>query len=120
MSGKLTLYGIRNCDTVKRARQALDEAGIDFHFHDFKVDGLDERVAQKWIDALGADTVLNRRGTTWRKLDPGQQARAETDCAALLAEHPSLVKRPVWAYRNSLRVGFPKATADEFMAWAVA
>ncbi len=83
MTRQLTIYGIRNCDTVKRARKALDEMGIPYRFHDFKADGLGLETAQTWIDQLGAEQVLNRRGTIWRKLSATEQARAEHDPAGL-------------------------------------
>ncbi len=109
---RITLYGISNCDTVKRARAALDAAGLDYRFHDFRRDGLDAALAQRWIDILGADALINRRGTTWRRLDAAEQERAATEPAALLADHPSLVKRPVIEAGSRIRVGFPKATAQ--------
>src|SRR3546814_2331291 len=65
----ITLYGIKNCDTVQRALKRLSDAGIACRFHDFKTDGLDIALAQSWVDALGVDVVVNRKGTTWRKLD---------------------------------------------------
>lgn len=114
----LTLYGIKSCDTVKRARQALQAAGIDHHFHDFKTDGLSPALAQRWLDQLGAETVINRRGTTWRKLSPAQQAAADSAaCAELLAAQPSLVKRPVIDAAGELRVGFAKRDEAEVMDW---
>ncbi len=106
----ITLYGIRNCDTVKRARERLDAAGIAYRFHDFKVEGLSRALAQDWIDALGIDIVVNRKGTTWRRLD--DQTRAgltAANVAALLASEPSLVKRPVIAHPRGLIVGFAKS-----------
>lgn len=114
----LTVYGIRNCDTIKRARQALDEAGIAHHFHDFKVDGLDAALAKRWIDVLGADVVVNRRGTSWRKLGADSQARVNSDPASLLADQPSLVKRPVWDCNGELRIGFARGDAEKIIAWA--
>lgn len=114
----LTLYGIKNCDTVKRARQALQAAAIDYHFHDFKADGLSPALAQQWLDQLGADIVINRRGTTWRKLSPAQQAAAESAaCAELLAAAPSLIKRPLIDAAGELRVGFAKREEAELMDW---
>lgn len=105
----ITLYGIKNCDTVKRARQALTEAGIDFRFHDFKADGLPVALAQHWIEHLGIDTVINRQGTTWRKLDEATRNRLTADTApALLNREPSLVKRPVIDADGQLSVGFAR------------
>lgn len=113
----VTLYGIKNCDTVKRARKALDEAGITYRFHDFRADGLRPDKAQAWIDALGLDAVLNRRGTTWRQLDPAEQARAEGSAAAtLLAEQPTLIKRPVFEHGDDVLIGFPRSEAPTILA----
>ncbi|HEY0975480.1 MAG TPA: Spx/MgsR family RNA polymerase-binding regulatory protein [Solimonas sp.] len=105
----ITLYGIKNCDTVKRARAALAAAGIDYRFHDFKVDGLSREQAQAWIEALGVDTVVNRQGTTWRKLDAKtQESLSAANAASLLAREPSLVKRPVIDRDGELSVGFAR------------
>jgi arsenate reductase len=105
----ITVYGIRNCDTVKRARERLDAAGIAYRFHDFKSDGLSQALAQSWIDALGVDIVVNRKGTTWRKLDEATRENLSAhNAAALLAREASLVKRPVIAHPGGLIVGFAK------------
>ncbi len=112
------VYGIKNCDTVQRALKRLQDAGIEHRFHDFRVDGLGRERAQSWIATLGIDTVLNRRGTTWRKLDAASQARADGDGAAeLLASQPSLVKRPVFEHKGALRVGFAKGDEAAILAW---
>lgn len=113
----LTVYGIKNCDTVKRARQRLDAEGIAYRFHDFKTEGLDAARARAWIDAAGLDRVLNRRGTTWRGLDDAQRQRAEGgDAAALLAEQPSLVRRPVIEFPGGLQVGFARGEEAAIIA----
>ena len=93
----LTVYGIPNCDSVKKARTWLNEQGLAHEFHDFKKQGVPEDRLQLWLKACGWEVVLNRKGTTWRKLDPATQA-AVTDAAsarALILQQPSLVKRPV-------------------------
>lgn len=106
----VVVYGIRNCDTVQRARQRLDAAGIAYRFHDFKTEGLDVTRAQAWIDALGVDTVVNRKGTSWRRLDAVTREGLDAgNAAALLAREPSLVKRPVIEHGGQLSVGFAKA-----------
>lgn len=105
----ITLYGIKNCDTVQRALKALHDAGIAHRFHDFKSEGLAIETAQSWIDRLGVDVVVNRKGTTWRKLDETTRNGLTAENAAeLLAAHPSLVKRPVIAGPHGLSVGFAK------------
>ncbi|MDD0840451.1 ArsC family reductase [Curvibacter sp. HBC61] len=93
----LTVYGIPNCDTVKKARTWLTEQGHAFVFHDFKKAGVPTPELDHWLQALGWDKLLNRQGTTWRKLDPATQA-AVTDSAsarALMLSQPSVIKRPV-------------------------
>lgn len=116
----ITLYGITNCDTVKRARKALEAAGIDYQFHDFRRDGLSPDQTQTWLDTLGADQVINRRGTTWRKLDEDSQARAQgPDAAELLADNPTLIKRPVIARGDALKVGFAAKDSDAILSWLV-
>jgi len=109
--GGITLHGIPNCDTVKRARAWLAEQGVAYDFHDFKKAGVPAALPQ-WMAALGWERLLNRAGTTWRKLDEAQRA-AVTDAAsagALMRAQPSVIKRPVlqWA-DGSLTVGFDAA-----------
>lgn len=105
----ITVYGIRNCDTVKRARDRLDAADIAYRFHDFKAEGLSQALAQRWVDALGVDVVVNRKGTTWHKLDEKTQAGVTaSNAAALLAREPSLVKRPVIESPRGISVGFAR------------
>ncbi|QTD44591.1 ArsC family reductase [Ottowia testudinis] len=105
----ITLYGIPNCDTVKKARAWLTERGVAHGFHDFKKQGVPPDHLGRWLAAAGWEHVLNRRGTTWRQLDAAAQA-AVTDAAsaaALLVEQPSAIKRPVveWA-DGTVTVGF--------------
>jgi arsenate reductase len=114
----ITLYGIPNCDTVKRARQRLDETGIAYRFHDFRRDGLEPALARHWLQQLGADTVLNRRGTSWRALPDADKTDLDTARAtALVVAHPSIVKRPLFDRDGALRVGFAKAEEDAVLAW---
>lgn len=112
----ITLYGIKNCDSVKRARKALDDAGLEYHFHDFRSDGVDAATVQSWLQQWG-DALINRRGTTWRKLDSAEQARAETDAVGLLCAHSSLIKRPVFSKNGEVRLGFSAKDADHILAW---
>jgi Spx/MgsR family transcriptional regulator len=93
----ITLYGIPNCDTVKKARAWLASAGAPAAFHDFKKQGVPEARLDRWMAQVGWETLLNRKGTTWRKLDPATQA-AVSDAAsakALMLAQPSVIKRPV-------------------------
>lgn len=103
----VTLYGIKNCDTVRRARKWLEGQGVDYRFHDFRADGLDAELAKLWLAEIGPDTLINRRGTTWRKLP--DEVRTELDgdkAAALIISLPTLIKRPVIDNNGRLTVGF--------------
>ncbi len=110
----ITLYGIPNCDTVKKARAWLTAQGAAHHFHDFKKSGVPADALATWVQAVGRDKLLNRQGTTWRKLDAATQASVVDDASAmaLLQAQPSLIKRPVVCWEGSITVGFD---AD---AWA--
>lgn len=105
-----TLYGIKNCDTIKKARRYLDEQAVDYQFHDYRADGIDEKSIQQFINVLGWETVLNKRGTTWRNLDEASKAATnESNIAALLCEHPAMIKRPILKTADTLLIGFSKA-----------
>ena len=115
MSSITTLYGIPNCDTVKKARAWLAARGVEVAFHDYKKQGVPEAALRGWVKALGWEALLNRKGTTWRKLDSARQA-AVTDAAsaiALMLEQPSVIRRPVLVRGDALRVGFE---ADDWAA----
>jgi arsenate reductase len=106
----ITLYGIPNCDTVKRARAWLDAHAVAYRFHDFKKQGVPESAVDSWLQNPGWEAVVNRRGTTWRRLDEETRAAivdAGSARTALLAV-PSLIKRPVvdWASGEAATVGF--------------
>lgn len=103
----ITVYGIPNCDTVKKARKWLDAQGIDYAFHDYKKAGASEALLREWCAVKPWEVLLNTRGTTFRKLD--QEDKAEIDEAkaiALMAAHPSMIKRPVVEHAGGLLVGF--------------
>lgn len=107
-----TLYGIPNCDTVKKARAWLTEHGVAHTFHDFKKQGVPAAALDRWLQAAGWDTVINRKGTTWRQLDEDTRTGV-TDAAsarAVALAHPSVIKRPVveWA-DGRITVGFHAA-----------
>ena len=91
------LYGITNCDTVKQARAFLDNAGVAHEFHDFKKQGVTAQHLQRWMAHVGWDRLLNRQGTTWRKLDAAAQAEVvdAASAQALMLSQPSVIKRPV-------------------------
>ena len=106
------LYGIRNCDTVKRARLWLDEHQLPYQFHDFKLDGVPPAALDEWLAAVGWEPLLNRQGTTWRKLGGDVQAAvADAGSArALMLASPAVIKRPVMAWAQAagggITVGF--------------
>lgn len=115
----ITLYGIPNCDTVKRARAWLDDHAVAYRFHDFKKQGVPEAALDAWLQAPGWEAIVNRRGTTWRRLDDAARAGvvdASSARAALLA-NPSLIKRPVvdWDCGGTATVGFD---ADAWAAYS--
>ena len=105
-----TLYGIPNCDTVKRARAWLDEHGVAYTFHDYKKQGVPEAELDRWLESAGWETVVNRRGTTWRRLSDEERAAVKDTASArqALIANPSLIKRPVvqWSGRADATVGF--------------
>ena len=104
----IIVYGIPNCDTVKKARAWLQEQGLPYRFHDFKKQGVPAERLPAWMAAVGWDRLLNRQGTTWRRLDPAVQGRVHdaASAAALMAEQPSVIKRPVveWSGPSTDRV----------------
>lgn len=102
-----TLYGIPNCDAVRKARSWLDTQGIAYRFHDFRADGLTAERVAAWVDALGWDTLLNRRSTTWRQLDIDVRAAIGAATApALLLTQPTLIRRPVLEHDGAVHLGF--------------
>ena len=93
----ITIYGIKSCSTMKKAFTKLDELGVSYDFHDYKKQGIDKESVQHWIDELGIDKVLNKRGTTWRKLTDEQKQAADANvnnAIGLLVENTSMIKRP--------------------------
>ena len=107
---KPTLYGIRNCDTVKKARAWLDAHGIEYRFHDYKAEGVDLKLLEAWCGELGWESVLNRKGTTFRKLDPELTRDLQAKSAiALMLDHPSAIRRPVITGMGATLVGFDPA-----------
>ena len=104
----ITLYGIPNCDTVKKARTWLADRQQDFAFHDFKKQGLDAATVQQWLQHVDWETLVNKKGTTWRGL-PDERKAAVVDAAsatALMLENPSVIKRPVLCLDGACHVGF--------------
>ncbi len=103
----ITLYGIPNCDTVKKARDWLTARGIDYAFHDYKKAGADAAQIARWCDAAGWEKVLNRAGTTFRKLpDETREGLDQAKAVAVMAANPSCIKRPIVEHGGGLLVGF--------------
>lgn len=106
----ITIYGIKNCDTVKKALKWAAENNIDHRFHDFRKDPLDEDTVAAWLKGVGADILINKRGTTYRKLDDAGKQVLESDKAIpLLVEQPTLMKRPIFDLDGQYVVGFKDA-----------
>jgi arsenate reductase len=103
----IAIYGIKNCDTMKKARAWLDANGVAAVFHDYKVEGVDPAKLAHWIESAGWETVLNRAGTTFRKLpDDAKSGLDAAKAAALIIEQPSMIKRPVLEYPGGRLIGF--------------
>jgi arsenate reductase (glutaredoxin) len=110
----VTIYGIRNCDTMKRARAWLDEHGIAYAFHDYKAAGIDRAMLKHWVDTIGWEILLNRSGTTFRKLlDADKTGLGAAKAMALMLAQPAMIKRPVLDLGGRLMVGF---TPDSYAA----
>lgn len=109
-----TLYGIKNCDTVRKALKAFEAAGKDVTFVDVRADGLTRETVAQWLKTVDAATLVNTRGTTWRKLDEGPRAAAMADAASAIAAEPTLFKRPVIVEGATVTVGWK---ADQQAAW---
>ena len=102
-----TLYGIKNCDTMKKARSWLDQQGVAYSFHDYKAEGIDRPRFERWVAAVGWETLLNRSGTTFRKLpEKDREGLTEKKAIALMLAQPSMIKRPVLDKDGTLLVGF--------------
>lgn len=117
----ITVFGIKNCDTIKKALKWLTEQSVDHQFHDFRKDGLTRGLLENWAEELGVDILLNKRGTTWRKLPESQKDDlSDNEIIDLLVEFPAMIKRPVFDFggKSNLggdkrRVGFSKKDQGE-------
>lgn len=113
----VTMYGIKNCDTVKKARQWLDDHGVAYEFHDYKTAGIDRARLSAWADELGWDKLLNRAGTTFRQLPDSERENVDREKAiALMEAQPSMIKRPVLDLGNKRLLGFKSADYQEALA----
>ncbi len=106
----IKLYGIPNCDTMKKARRWLDDKAIEYDFHNYKKDGVPEQELQAWVAQAGWEALLNRRGTTWRKLDADVRDTIDQASAIrIMLENPSIIRRPVLVSDDTLLIGFNEA-----------
>jgi arsenate reductase len=113
----ITLYGIKNCDTMKRARAWLDTHKVAYAFHDYKAAGMDKATLEGWAKKVGWETLLNRAGTTFRKLpDADRGGLTEKKAIALMLAQPSMIKRPVLDKGGMLTVGFKPETYERVFA----
>ncbi len=112
MSDKTILYGIKNCDSVKKARAWLTARGVEHEFHDFRVEGLNKTRLQTWIDQIGPEQLINKRSTTWKQLSPKDQSLTlSRNASAVVLANPTLIKRPILQNGEVLLVGFE---ADQY------
>jgi arsenate reductase len=116
MAKAITIYGIKNCDTMKKARAWLDKHGVAYTFHDYKSAGIDRGRLEGWAKSVGWETLLNRAGTTFRKLpdkDKDKDGVTEKKAIALMLDQPSMIKRPVLDIGGKLIVGFQPETYEK-------
>lgn len=112
----LTMYGIPNCDTVKKARSWLDKHKVVYQFHDYKKAGVDAADLKRWCKELGLEQMLNQRGTTWRKLDESERSNlTEAKAIKLMQAHPSVIKRPLLDTGKRLLLGFDETSYKDLL-----
>ena len=110
----IILYGIKQCDTVKKARKWLEKNHISFKFHDFRIDGIEKSLIHQWIDDIGHEALINKRSTTWRSLTKEEQNDLVNDDAVrLIISYPTLIKRPILDTGNNIFVGFSESYYQE-------
>lgn len=110
----ITLYGIKNCDTVKKARRWLEQHGVDYHFHDVREDGLEAESVEAWLDELGWEQLLNKRSTTWKQLDTALRDTMDDQSArGAILDYPTLIKRPLLDTGHERFTGF---SADKYQS----
>ncbi|MFB1487338.1 MULTISPECIES: ArsC family reductase [unclassified Thiocapsa] len=110
------LYGIPNCDTMKKARVWLDAHGVDYRFHDYKREGIDETRLRSWVEELGWETLVNRRGTIWRKLPEDVREGMDTEAAIrVMRETPSIIRRPLLDTGEVRHAGFSETDYERLL-----
>ena len=117
MAHPVTLYGISSCDTIRKAKTWLKNQQIEFEFHDYRKQGLEQQLLQSMISALGWEAMLNRRGTTWRSLpDTVKDQIDQASAMRLMLDNPAIIKRPILATQNRLHVGFSDQQYQEIFS----
>jgi Spx/MgsR family transcriptional regulator len=113
----ITMFGIKNCDTIKKARKWLEAEGIEYQFHDYKKDGLSPELLKSWVQDLGWEALVNKRGTTWRKLpDDIKDSIDEASAIEIMLENTSIIKRPLLSDdANNKLLGFKAEQYQEFI-----
>lgn len=107
MSKSVTVYGITNCDSIKKAKTWLDKEGIEYKFHDYRKQGLEISQLNNWVDAFGWEPLLNKRGTTWRKLPDEVKDNVDRASAIdIMLQNPAIIKRPLLIKGNKMMLGF--------------
>jgi len=107
MKSVVMMYGIPNCDTIKKARVWLDSHGVSWQFHNYKKDGVNKAQLEHWVEQVGWEALLNKRGTTWRKLPDAEKQEINRERAiSLMCENPSMIKRPVLIIGETIEIGF--------------
>jgi arsenate reductase len=110
----ITIYGIKNCDTMKKAMRWLDEHGVDYRFHDYRKEGLDAKLLEAWEKEIGWETLLNRRGMLWRKLPERSRENIDRQSALqIMEENPGILKRPLLDLGDRRVVGFKPETYEQ-------
>ncbi|MEM7561650.1 MAG: ArsC family reductase [Pseudomonadota bacterium] len=113
---QLTLYGIANCDTIKKAKKWLDGEDIEYVFHDYRASGLERKLLEVFAAQLGWESILNRRGTTWRKLSEETKNSIDRHSAIdVMLEHPAMIKRPILGNGSKFLLGFDEQKYREFI-----
>ncbi len=109
-----TLYGIPSCDTIRKAKKWLNNHNIEFEFHDYKKQGVPEKALKKWIQQVGWEVLLNKKGTTWRQLDDSLKETVDKKSAIqIMINNPSIIKRPVLDFNGHYKVGFTEKIYSE-------
>jgi Spx/MgsR family transcriptional regulator len=110
------LFGISNCDTIKKAKKWMTKNEIEYEFHDYKKEGVPEKELKSWIKQVGWEVLLNKRGTTWRKLDDSTKDSVDEKSAIqIMLENPSIIKRPVLDVNNTITVGFSEKIYSDLL-----